>query len=190
MEATKVSIHRQMNKKAVVHIYYGILLSHKRNTFESVLTRWMNLEPIIQSKSEREKQIMYTNTYIWNLERWYWWTYLQNSNRDTDVENRLVDIVGEGESGTNWESIMETYMLPYIKYIPSLYLSYDRGSSNRCSVTTQMDGMDGKWERGSRGKRHIYTYGWFMLMCGRNQHNIIKQLWFFQSSCMDVRVGI
>ena len=29
------------------------------------------------SKSEREKQILYINAYIWNLERWYWWTYLQ-----------------------------------------------------------------------------------------------------------------
>ena len=27
----------------------------KRNIFESVLMRWMNLEPIIQSKSERER---------------------------------------------------------------------------------------------------------------------------------------
>ena len=26
------------------------------------------------SKSEREKQILYINTYVWNLERWYWWT--------------------------------------------------------------------------------------------------------------------
>ena len=29
------------------------------------------------SKSEREKQILYINMYIWNLEKWYWWTYLQ-----------------------------------------------------------------------------------------------------------------
>ena len=34
----------------------GILLSHKRNAFESVLIRWMNLEPIIQSEvSQKEK---------------------------------------------------------------------------------------------------------------------------------------
>ena len=25
-------------------------------------------------------------------------------------------------------------------------------------------------------QRHMYTYGWFMLMYGRNQHNIVKQL--------------
>ena len=45
-----------MDKKAVVHIYNGVLLSHKNNTFESVLVRWMKLEPIIQSEvSQKEK---------------------------------------------------------------------------------------------------------------------------------------
>ena len=40
----------------MVHIYNGILLSHKRNTFESVLMSWMNLEPIPQSEvSQKEK---------------------------------------------------------------------------------------------------------------------------------------
>ena len=40
----------------MVHVYNGILLSHKRNTFESVLIRWMNLEPIIQNEvSQKEK---------------------------------------------------------------------------------------------------------------------------------------
>ena len=35
-------------------------LAIKRNTFESVLMRWMNLEPIIQRKTERKKkQILY-----------------------------------------------------------------------------------------------------------------------------------
>ena len=28
------------------------------------------------SKSENGKIILYINTYIWNLEKWYWWTYL------------------------------------------------------------------------------------------------------------------
>ena len=42
--------------------YYSAI---KRNTSESVLMRWMNLEPIIQS------EISYPNTYIQNLENWY-----------------------------------------------------------------------------------------------------------------------
>ena len=41
----------------MVNIHNGILLSHKKNTFESVLMRWMNLEPIIQSEvSQKEKE--------------------------------------------------------------------------------------------------------------------------------------
>ena len=45
-----------MDKKAVLHIHNGILLSYKKNAFESVLMRWMNLEPIIQSEvSQKEK---------------------------------------------------------------------------------------------------------------------------------------
>ena len=45
-----------MDKEVVVHIYNGILFSIKRNTFESVLTKWMNTEPIIQSEvSQKEK---------------------------------------------------------------------------------------------------------------------------------------
>ena len=40
----------------MVHIYIGILLNNKRNIFESVLMRWMNLEPIIQGEvSQKEK---------------------------------------------------------------------------------------------------------------------------------------
>ena len=47
--------------------YYSTI---KRNDFESIVVRWMNLEPVIQREmSEREKQILYINTYIWNLEK-------------------------------------------------------------------------------------------------------------------------
>ena len=39
-----------------VHIHNGVLLAIKKNTFESVLMRWMKLEPIIQSEvSQKEK---------------------------------------------------------------------------------------------------------------------------------------
>ena len=34
---------------------------------------------------------------------------------DADIENRLVDTVGEGESGMNWENSMETDTLSYVK---------------------------------------------------------------------------
>ena len=44
----------------------------KRNAFESVLMRWMKLEPIIQSEvSQKEKYKYCILTYIWNLKRWH-----------------------------------------------------------------------------------------------------------------------
>ena len=50
--------------------YYSAI---KTSAFESVLMRWMNLEPIIQSEvNQKEKdKIAYSNTYTWNLEKWY-----------------------------------------------------------------------------------------------------------------------
>ena len=42
------------------------------------------------SKSNRERQISYDITYMKNLKKWYKWTYLQNRNRLTDIENNLV----------------------------------------------------------------------------------------------------
>ena len=58
-----------MDKEDVVHIYNGILLSHKiewtnaicsnMDGFRDYHTKW--------SKSERETQIPYDITYMWNL---------------------------------------------------------------------------------------------------------------------------
>ena len=49
--------------------YYSAI---KRITFESVLMRWMNLEPIIRSEvSQKEKKHICINAYMWNLERLY-----------------------------------------------------------------------------------------------------------------------
>ena len=54
-----MSIDKRMDKEVVVHTYNGILMSHKKNTFESVLMKWMNLEPIIQNEvSQKEKSII------------------------------------------------------------------------------------------------------------------------------------
>ena len=60
----------------MVHIYNGILLSHKKEQ-NCVICRDMD-EPrdfhIQWSKSEKEKQILYDIAYMWNLEKWYRWT--------------------------------------------------------------------------------------------------------------------
>ena len=40
---------------------------------------------------------------------------MQDSKRDTDVKNRLLGSVGEGEGGMIWENSTETRILPYVK---------------------------------------------------------------------------
>ena len=71
MEATQVSTDRWMDKEDVAHIYNGILISHKKEQ------NWVICSEVGRprdchaewSKSEREKQIPYANTYIWNLKK-------------------------------------------------------------------------------------------------------------------------
>ena len=48
--------------------------------------------------------------------------------------------LGVEEGGTNGETSMETYTLPYVKQIASGNLMYDSGNSNWGSVTTQRGG--------------------------------------------------
>ena len=40
--------------------------------FESVLVKWMNLQPVIQNEiSQREKKKVYINADMWSLEKWH-----------------------------------------------------------------------------------------------------------------------
>ena len=156
----------------MVHTYNGILLSYKKEWI------WVSSSEVDEPRacytewvSQKEKNKYCILTHIWNLGRRYWWSYLWDSSRDTDIQNRLVDTVGEGEGGTNGENSIETYTLPCVKQIASGNLLYDGALWQPREV-----GSGGEWEGGSRGRGHMYTYGWFMLMYGRNQYNSVKQL--------------
>ena len=50
----------------MVHTYNGILLSIKRNKFESVLVMQMDLEPVLQSEisQKRKRNIIYKHMYL------------------------------------------------------------------------------------------------------------------------------
>ena len=62
------------------------------------------------SMSEREKQILFINAYIWNVEKLYWWNCLQDRNRDTDQRQTRGHSM-EGEGGMNWESSIDIYTI-------------------------------------------------------------------------------
>ena len=49
--------------------YYSAI---KRSQVGSIVEKWIDLEPVIQSEvGQKEKNNIYINAYIWNLEKWY-----------------------------------------------------------------------------------------------------------------------
>ena len=60
-------------------------------------SKWMDLEIVILSEvSQMEKEKYYMISHMWNLKKWYKWTYLQNSNRLTDLKKELMVTRGQG----------------------------------------------------------------------------------------------
>ena len=80
------------------------------------------------SKSEREKQILYINAYMWSLEKWYRWTCLQGRNRDTDVENKRMETKGGNRGGKDCEYGINRDKLLYIGWINNKVLLYSTGN--------------------------------------------------------------
>ena len=65
MEATLMSISSGLGKEHVVHVYNGILLSHKRKEIMQFAATWMQLEIIILSEvSQRKTNIIWYHLYM------------------------------------------------------------------------------------------------------------------------------
>ena len=93
-------INRWIDKEDVVWIYNGILLSHKKQWNNVICSNMVGPRDYVKwSKSDRERQISYNITYRWNLKKRYKWTYLQNRNKFTDTENKLMVTKVEREGG-------------------------------------------------------------------------------------------
>ena len=54
---------------------------------------------------------------------------MQDSKRDTNVKNRLLDYVGEGKGGMISENSTETCILPYVKQMTSASSVREAGHS-------------------------------------------------------------
>ena len=96
---------------------------------------------------------------------------------DADIENTLVDTVGEGEGGA-WESNIENVHITIWKIDNQWELVWLR--ELKASALTASEGWDvvGGGREFQEGGDIQYTYGWFTLMWGIRQHNIVKILSF------------
>ena len=84
---------------------------------------------------------------------------MQGSKGDTDVNNVLLDSVGEGEGGMIWEDSIETCILLYIKQMISACTKFDAWSkAPKASALGQLRGMGwgGRWQGGSGWGNTMY----------------------------------
>ena len=67
---------------------------------------------------------------------------MQNRKRDTDVQNRLLDSVGEGEGGMFLENSIETCILSRVKQITSPGGMHETSARAWCTGQTQREWVE------------------------------------------------
>ena len=124
-----MSINRCMDKGDVVHIYNGVLFSHKKNRTISLLATQVDPEIVILNEvSQTEKDKSYNITYMWNLKKWLKWTYLQKGNRFIDIEYKCMVYWREQMGGKiEWRLSLAGFSrckLLYMEWISNKVLLY------------------------------------------------------------------
>ena len=98
---------------------------------------------------------------------------MQNSKRDTAVQNRLLDSVGEGEGGMILENSMEKSILSRVKQITSPGRMHEKSAQGWCTGKTQRDGMGREAGEGIGMGTHVNP--WLIhVSLWQNHYNIVK----------------
>ena len=80
---------------------------------------------------------------------------MQNRKRDTDVQNRILDSVGEGEGGMMWENSIETCILSSVKEIASPGWMHETSAQGWCTGKTQREGVGREVGGGNQDGEHM-----------------------------------
>ena len=83
---------------------------------------------------------------------------MQNRKRDTDVQNRLLDSVGEGEGGMFRENSIETSILSRVTQITSPGWVQEMGAQGWCTGRPRGIGWRGRQEGGLRWGTHVNSW--------------------------------
>ena len=152
--------------------YYSAI---KRNSFESVLMRWMKLEPIIQSEvSQKDKHQYSILTHIYGI--------LKDGNDNTICKRETETQMYRTDFWTLWEKArVGCFKRTASKHV--CYLGWNRSPAQAGCMRQVLGpgalgrprgiGWRGRWE-GFQDGGHMYTHGWFMSMYGKNHYNIVK----------------
>ena len=93
--------------------YYSAI---KKNTFESVLMRWMKLEPIIQSEvSQKEKHQYNILTHIYGIQKDSNDNPVCKTAKETQTYRTVFGTLWEWEGGMIWENGFKTCIISYKK---------------------------------------------------------------------------
>ena len=162
-----------MDKEVVVHIYNRILLSQRKG---QIWVSWTELdEPRAfseWSKSEREKQ-MHTLTHIYMESRkMVLMNLVYRAGRETETY-RTDFWTQQRKERVGWIERVE--LKHYCVWNRQLLYYITQGAQPHALWQPREVGW-GSQDRGSRGREYVYTYGWIILLYGRNQHNTVKQL--------------
>ena len=84
---------------------------------------------------------------------------MQNRKRDTDVQNRLLHSVGEGEGGMFQENSIKTCILSRVKQITSPGWMHKTSARTWCPGKTQKDQAEREVGGGDRDGEYMYIHG-------------------------------
>ena len=150
-----------INKQWYIHTmeYYSAI---KRNAFELVLMRWVNLESIIQSEvSQKKKDKYHILTHIYGLQKNGTEEFIYRAAMEKQTWRILMDM-GRGEERVRcMKRVAWKLTLSYVKQTANESLLYGSENSNKGSVSTQSSEM-GR-EMGGRFQREgICVYIWLI----------------------------
>ena len=130
-----------MDKKDVVYVYtMQYYPAIKKNTFESVLMKWIKLEPIIQSEvSQKEKHQYSILMRIYRIQKDGNNDPICKTAKKTQIQRTEFWTLGEGEGGMILENSIETCILPYVKQ----FASPGQMHETECSGMVPWDNTEG-----------------------------------------------
>ena len=141
----------------------------KKNSFESVLMRWMKLEPIIQSEvSQKDKDHYSILMHIYGIYK----DGNDNPVCDTAKETQMYWIVfwtlwERARVGWYGRMALKHVKLSYVKQIASPGLMHEKGWS-RLVHWDDPEGWGGEGGgRGVQDEEHMYTHGGFKSIYGK-----------------------